>query len=136
MRNRNFARYVHNLIKLRRRLSVFKNEHFFTGQPVNKKGFKDLAWYTEKGTEFSHDDWNTANRKSLAYLTYVPGRLLLVIFNAHDKAVKWTLPLLKRTKKWKAVFETSGKFDLETSLESGKAIEIPAWSVMAIEIGV
>ena len=136
MRNRNFARYVHNLIKLRRRLSVFKNEHFFTGQPVNKKGFKDLAWYTEKGTEFSHDDWNTANRKSLAYLTYVPGRLLLVIFNAHDKAVKWTLPLLKRTKKWKAVFETSGKFDLETSLESGKTIEIPAWSVMAIEIGV
>ena len=136
MRNRNFARYVHNLIKLRRRLSVFKNEHFFTGQPVNKKGFKDLAWYTEKGTEFSHDDWNTANRKSLAYLTYVPGRLLLVIFNAHDKAVKWTLPLLKRTKKWKAIFETSGKFDLETSLESGKTVEIPAWSVMAIEIGV
>ena len=136
MNDRNFARYVHNLIKLRRRLNIFKNDHFFTGQPFNKKGFKDLAWYTERGTEFTDADWHATGRKSLAYLTYFPGRLLMTIFNAESRDISWQLPLLKRTKKWKIVLDTSGKIQSGTTPEPGKTIVVPAWSVVVMEINV
>ena len=136
MQNRNLARYVRNLIKLRRRLNVFKNDHFFTGQPFNKKGFKDLAWYTEFGTEFTASDWQANGRKSLAYISYVPGRLLLCIFNAENRDISWQLPLLKRTKKWKLILDSSEKINPNEVLEAGKTIVVPAWSVAAIEIGV
>ena len=136
MQDRHFARYVRSLIKLRHRLNVFKNEHFFDGLPVNKKGFKDLTWYTENGTEFSGGDWNISDRRSLAYLTYVPGRLFFVIFNADSKEIAWKLPLLKRTKKWKTILDSSGKFNLRIKPEAGKIIKVPAWSVLAMEITV
>ncbi len=133
---RNFARYVHRLIKLRKSLSVFKRKHFFTGQKVDKSDYKDLAWYTNRGTEFVGSDWNNVKEKSISYLAYSDNKLLLTIFNAEGEPKKWKLPAIKRAKSWKLLLDTSFELDDEIKLGSSKIIYVPAWSVVAIEIKV
>ena len=133
---RNFARYVRKLIKIRKSLSVFSRKQFFTGQEVDKTGFKDLAWYNEKGMEFVGADWNNARAKSISYMTYSDNKLLLTIFNAENNAIKWKLPSVKRAKKWKLILDSSLALEADVKLGSSKIINVPAWSVIAIEINI
>jgi glycogen operon protein len=61
------VRYVKNLIKLRRRMGIFNRKNFFLGAFTDaKQGIKDLAWYTEKGTEFEQGDWHQTNRRAIS----------------------------------------------------------------------
>ncbi|MBQ8870271.1 MAG: glycogen debranching protein GlgX [Alphaproteobacteria bacterium] len=133
---RNFARYVHKLIALRKSFNVFSRKHFFTGEKVEKTDYRDLAWYNEKGTEFVGADWNNGKAKSISYLAYSENKLLLTIFNAENEAKKWKLPNIKKTKNWNLVLDSSACFDKNTQLKSSKTIMIPAWSVLAIEINI
>lgn len=136
LEDRNFARYVRRLIKLRKRLNIFRQQHFFSGKKIDKKDFKDLAWYTENGVEFTGENWAQAQRKSLAYLAYSSNKLLLTIFNADNKPINWKLPPLKKTKKWKLALDSSGMFKDDNLIGSAKNITVPAWSVIAIEINI
>lgn len=136
IRDRNLARYVKRLIKIRKRLDMFSRQNFFSGQKANNKDFKDLAWYNEFGSEFSNKEWSEDSRKSLSYLAYSEHRLLLTIFNANDQAVEWKLPTLKHTKKWKLLLDSSQNMDTDIKIGNGKKIIVPAWAVIAIEINI
>ncbi len=136
MKDRNLARYVHDLIKIRRRLAVFKRRHFFTGKKLEKSDFKDLAWYTQSGAEFTGSEWNEEKRHALAYLAYAPGKLLLSIFNAGIDDISWKLPVIKKSKKWKVVVDSSGCFKDEAKLGSARSVNIPSRTVLAIEINI
>lgn len=136
LKDRKLVRYVQNLIKLRKRLSIFKRNQFFSGKNIGRSYFKDLAWYTEQGNEFTAADWNMAERKSLAYAVYAKGKLLFVIFNANDNSLEWKLPPLKKTKKWKVILDSSGKLKDKENIGAGEVMSISAWSVTAIEVSI
>ena len=127
------VRFVKNLIRLRRRMGVFNRKNFFTGKPIDKSGIKDLAWYTEKGTEFSGNDWYQANRRSLSYMVAAREKMFMVILNAQASSLKWKLPALKKAYKWNLLLDSSGKFE-EEHCASGKEIWVPAWSVLCFEV--
>lgn len=135
LHDRNFARFVRRLIQLRKRLPVFTRGGFFNGAKIEGTLFKDLAWYNENGAEFTAADWLDDKRKSIAYLAYCADKLLFVIFNATPQAQMWKLPALKKTRKWRLVFDSSETLSHDVSLGSAKSFEMPAWSVVAIEIG-
>ena len=136
LKDRKLVRYVRRLIALRKHLNIFKRNQFFSGKSIGRSYFKDLAWYTEHGNEFTSAAWNTAERKALAYAVYGKGKLLFVIFNANDKSLEWKLPLLKKTKKWKVLSESSGKLKNKENVDAGEVINVPAWSVTAIEVSI
>lgn len=136
LKDRKLVRYVQNLIKLRKRLNIFKRNQFFSGKSTGRSYFKDLAWYTERGTEFTAADWSTAGRKSLAYAAYGKGKLLFTIFNAVEHNTEWKLPMLKKTKKWKVLSDSSGKLKDKENITAGAVINIPAWSVTVIEVSI
>lgn len=136
LRDRNLARFVHNLINLRKSLSVFKRNLFFDGKKAGTADYKDLAWYNETGVEFTAADWNKNDRKCLSYAVYSPNKLLLVVFNAGTENIKWKLPLFKGAKKWKLAVDSSGEFKDENKLKSGQVVLIPAWSVVAAIIDI
>ena len=136
LKDRKLVRYVQNLIKLRKHLNIFKRNQFFSGKSSGRSYFKDLAWYTEHGNEFTAADWNAPERKSLAYAVYGKGKLLFTIFNANDNSVEWKLPALKKTKKWKVILDSSGKLKDKENIGAGEVINIPAWSVTAIEVSI
>lgn len=136
LKDRKLVRYVQKLIKLRKHLNIFKRNQFFSGKSSGRSYFKDLAWYTEHGNEFTAADWNAPERKSLAYAVYGKGKLLFTIFNANDNSVEWKLPALKKTKKWKVLLDSSEKLKNKDNISAGEMVNIPAWSVIAIEVSI
>ena len=48
-KDRDMVRFIRKAIKLRRRLKMFNRKKFFEGKSQGRKGYKDLAWFTEKG---------------------------------------------------------------------------------------
>ena len=103
---------------------------------MEKDDIKDLAWYNEKGQEFIASDWNNAKTKSISYMVYSEHSLLLTIFNAENSDKKWKLPNVKKAKKWKLVLDSSETLGDDIKLGSSKLINVPAWSVLAIEINI
>ena len=127
-------RYVKNLIKLRNKMGVFGYRNFFSGSVSDpKKGIKDLAWYTEKGTEFIEADWYQHNRKAISYVVDAEDKLYMVIMNANCNNIKWKLPSFKKTYKWTMVLDSSEQFEFD-KIASGSEIWVPAWSVLCFEI--
>jgi pullulanase/glycogen debranching enzyme len=94
---------------------------------------KDLAWYTEKGTEFIEADWYQHNRKAISYVVDAEDRLYMVIMNANCNNIKWKLPGFKKTYKWTMVLDSSEQFEFD-KIASGSEIWVPAWSVLCFEI--
>ncbi len=130
----NNIRFVKKLIKLRRKMGIFNRKNFFSGMIVDaKQGIKDLAWYTEKGTEFTQNDWFEPNRKSLAYMVMANDKMFMIILNANGNNVKWRLPNVKKSYKWNLLLDSSEKFKADR-LSALAEIWVPAWSVLCFEI--
>lgn len=127
-------RYIKNLIKLRRKMGIFSRKNFFSGAVIDQKqGIKDLAWFTEKGTEFSQSDWSQNNRRALSYMVAAHEKMFMVILNANSSDTKWKLPALRKSYKWNLLLDSSENFE-ETAVVSGAEIWVPAWSVLCFEI--
>lgn len=130
----NNIRFIKGLIKLRKRMGIFNRRNFFSGAVTDdKQGFKDLAWYTEKGVEFLQGDWFQANRRALSYAVTAHEKLFMVIMNANANNVSWKLPHFKKSYKWNLLLDTSAKFEAE-KITGGAEIWVPAWSVLCFEI--
>ena len=130
----NNIRFVKKLIKLRKRMGIFNRKNFFTGSVINTKlGVKDLAWYTEKGTEFTQADWYQVNRKCLSYAVVAQEKMFMIILNANANNLKWKLPSFKKSYKWNLLLDSSEKFEADR-LGAGAEVWVPAWSVLCFEI--
>lgn len=129
-----FTRYVRRVINLRRKLKIFERHQFFKGKPVDKKGLKDIMWYTEGGREFHSEDWHDSNRKALSYCVNAGSKLILAVFNGNYQPLNWKLPDLDVTGKWSLLLDSSEKFAADHGIEQGKTIKVPGWSVLVFEI--
>ena len=129
-----FANFVKNLIELRHEMPIFKRRHFFDGQKVEGTNYKDLSWYNEKGVEFTTSDWQNPSRKSLSFLAFDGKDFLYMIFNASSKKIEWKLPVLKKTKQWELLFDTSLSIKAD-KIENTDSIIVPAECIIAIKIG-
>lgn len=132
-KDRDMVRFIRKAIKLRRRLKIFNRKKFFEGKSQGRKGYKDLAWFTEKGVEFSVADWNDHNRRSLSYAVYNNRSFVLTILNAESSDISWRLPALEGNT-WELALDSSGKFNQSSKLGSHQMIKVPAWSTLVIEI--
>ncbi|MBE6453902.1 MAG: glycogen debranching protein GlgX [Alphaproteobacteria bacterium] len=126
--------FVRKLIRLRKRLKIFKRQRFFTGKIVDADGNKDLAWYTERGNEFASSDWHDGNRRSLSYLVKDGNGFILSIFNANHQSIDWKLPAIKQNLSWTLLLDSSEQLPKDIKLKSGGIVKVPAWSVLLIEI--
>ncbi len=129
---RNMARFVRRLIRLRKKLKIFDRRRFFEGKVQGRKGMKDLAWYNERGVEFSSADWNDNTRRMLAYAVPDGASSVLCIFNARAAETEWRLPGIAGN--WSLLMDSSESFSDENSLGMHKIIRVPAWSVLVFEI--
>ena len=57
-----FARKV---MQMRREHAVFRQRYYFRGEPVDDAGQKDLAWIGPDGHEFSAEEWNSGETRTI-----------------------------------------------------------------------
>ncbi len=91
------------LIGLRRDHPVFRRRRWFQGRPI--RGTVDIGWFKPSGKVMTDKDWVAGHERSLGVFLNgkgIPGHdergqplsddSFLVVFNAHSREVKWTLP--------------------------------------------
>ena len=129
---RKMISFVKKLINLRKNLQIFARQKFFTGKVIDAYGHKDLAWYTEAGTEFSDKDWREGERHGISYLVYHNQKYIWVIFNANYETQKWTMPdIVDKNAVSEILLDSSNHL---SGISNERVFDIPAWSVVVLEI--
>ncbi|HET9748112.1 MAG TPA: glycogen debranching protein GlgX [Casimicrobiaceae bacterium] len=97
--------FVRRIVALRRAHPAFRRRHFFEGRPLAGTEAKDIAWLKPDGAEMTEQEWNVGFARCLG--VYLDGRRLgesdargrdvtdddfIVLFNAHDGPIPFTLP--------------------------------------------
>jgi isoamylase len=116
-------RFTIQVSQLRREHPVFRRRRFFDGRPVRRGAgapLPDIAWFTPDSREMSEEDWEAGFGKSVAAFLNgegIPDRnargerivddSFIMIFNAHDGSIDFTLPPPEWGAKWEIVLDTA-----------------------------
>jgi isoamylase len=111
-------RFTRRLTILRREHPIFRRPRWFKGGVEQPHG-RDIAWFTPNGEEMSQEDWQTGFAKSMT--VFLNGAAMsqvgpqaqplkddsfLVLFNAHNDSLAFTLPGLEWGSSWAEVLNT------------------------------
>ena len=116
-------RFTARVSQLRREHPVFRRRRFFDGRPVRRgEGTRlpDIAWFTPDAREMTEEDWEAGFGKSVAVFLNgegIPDRnsrgervvddSFIMIFNAHDGSIDFTLAPIEWGAKWEIVLDTA-----------------------------
>jgi glycogen operon protein len=111
--------FTRQVIALRRELPVLRDNRWPTGQPDADER-RDLAWFSVWGLPMTEEEWTNPSVRCIAALfdgrfTPVAGQpspSVLLLFNASDEAVVFTLPEAAGVAEWQVRVDTGqGHFD-------------------------
>jgi len=136
------------LTKLRMEHPVFRRRRFFDGRPVHVKGeqLRDIAWFTPSAAEMTETDWETGYARSVAVFLngdaiaapnprgqQVRDDSFLLMFNADDSPIEFTLPCSDYGERWEIVVDTTSPLDVERpSLKADATVEVEARAVLVL----
>jgi isoamylase len=113
--------FVRSLIRLRLEHPVLRRPRFFHGRSMPHMQIKDITWMRPDGTEMIAEDWYDGSRRALGLLLGgdpgdefisllgYPERddSFLLLLNAHDSAIPYTLPKSDGREMWEKLVETT-----------------------------
>jgi glycogen operon protein len=129
-RARQLGAFARKLVRLRAEHPILRRGRFFTGAFNEAVGVKDVTWVAPSGGEMSMDDWHNPGTRCFGML--MDGRAqatgirvaaadttLLMILNAHNEPVAFTLPDCAGGQAWSLVFDTFDADHAEARLACG-----------------
>ena len=115
---RSLTRYVQTLTGLRARYPILRRSRFLSGIYNEELGIKDITWINAAGREMDDADWEEASMRCFGML--MDGRAqpsgirqrgrditLLIVMNAHDDVVVFTLPECPGGAEWERMIDTN-----------------------------
>jgi glycogen operon protein len=112
--------FTRQLIRLRRTHPTFWRQHWLLGRsPHGEGGCPDIVWFTPDGSPMTDQDWGNGGLKSV--MVFLNGGAIagsgvrgervmdnsfLLLFNAHDHIVHFTLRGAETDAKWRIRFDT------------------------------
>ena len=138
--------FTRRVIRLRNEHPVFRRRGWFKGRPLRGKGISDIAWLRIDGQQMSDEDWQQGFVKSL--MVFLNGDALheldddgkrvrdasfLLLFNAHDEALDFTLPPSSFGEKWTVVVDTATEVgERDAHIASGSTLRVEGRSVIVL----
>jgi isoamylase len=118
-RDRQMLAFTRSLIRLFTAHPVLRRRRFFQGRQIRGSRVKDLTWYAPDGSEMTDEEWHAPGVRALG-VQYAGDAIeergprgeritddtLLIILNADERPVAFTLPNHEAAKRWKLVFDT------------------------------
>jgi glycogen operon protein len=125
---------IGDLARLRRRFPQLKPHHWLSGR--REDGSHDIQWLTPAATEMTEQDWTFAEGRYLSYVlapAHKGGEPLLVVFNAADQPIEFTLPQWPNVGRWVTVLDTScyPQAPEPSGKSSSSKLSSPALAVLA-----
>ena len=118
-RRKALLEFTKTAFALRHAHPIFRRRHFFRGAPVKDGAPKDLMWLRADGQEMTEQDWQNGRNRVLGALvngdatddTDERGRpirddTMLLLTNAGDDEVRFTLPHLGHEGRWAELVDT------------------------------
>jgi glycogen operon protein len=145
--------YVRTLIRLRSEHAVFRRRRFFAGKALRggRNRLGDIAWLTLSGEEMTGDDWDAGYVKSLT--VFLNGRAIsepdrrgervqdesfLMLFNASNEDLQFTVPLRRYGPRWTRVLDTASGVaepDDDSPVKPGDTITVTNNSLQLLRRG-
>ncbi|MEO7126208.1 MAG: glycogen debranching protein GlgX [Nakamurella sp.] len=120
----NLVEFTSAVARLRRHHPTFRRRRFFDGRPVSRgagEPLPDIVWMTPSGQVMTDADWDADFGRSIAVFLNgrgIPGadergqsvvdNSFLLLFNAHDDELAFSLPPEEYGTAWNTVIDTSG----------------------------
>jgi len=137
--------------KLRRDHPVFRRRRFFEGRPLHSDDVSDIGWFKPDGQLMSHDDWSEGFAKSIGVFLNgdaipspdrrgepVTDDSFLLLFNAFDEGLTFTLPGEEWGERWTVEVDTGGLVvdgvdeEEERMAKAGDTIEVLPRSMVVL----
>ncbi|MGH9063498.1 MAG: glycogen debranching protein GlgX [Acidimicrobiales bacterium] len=112
--------YTRRLLALRRDHPVLHRRRFFHGRHLRGSEVTDIGWFTPEGTVMTDADWEAGYARSIGVFLngetipspdargeVVVDASFLLLLNAHDEAIDFTLPKGDWGEEWEVVLDTS-----------------------------
>jgi isoamylase len=120
---RDLLEFTRQLIRIFHQHPVLRRRKFFQGRPVRGDETKDISWFRPDGQEMADHDWRNEQARSLAVRLAgdaidevdergrrVTDDTLLILLNAHHRAVSFTLPAHRAGDSWEQLLDTRESF--------------------------
>jgi glycogen operon protein len=141
-------KFTQSLARLRRDHPVFRRRRFFDGKPAHIRGeaLRDIEWFTPAGVEMTESDWETGYARSMGVFLNggaigdpdprgqaVVDDSFLLLFNAADSAIEFTLPSSEYGERWEIAVDTSSPLAIDRpSLKAEGTVGVEARSVLVL----
>jgi isoamylase len=115
-----FLAFVRRMIRLRKEHPLFRRRRFFQGRQLRGAGVKDITWLTPAGREMTDEEWSSslASALGLQMSGFLEGEHdaqgrpekdddFLLLFNADQHGVAFTLPPVPEEARWEAFMDTA-----------------------------
>ena len=138
--------FCQRLVHYRKDHPVFRRRRWFQGRPIHGSEVKDIAWFTLHGEQMAEEDWGLGHARSLA--VFLNGQTIpnpnprgepvmddnfILIFNAHDQPLTFTLPAAYWGQRWGLELNTdAGWAESVEVFEAGSDITAEARSLMVL----
>jgi glycogen operon protein len=139
--------FTQSLVKLRREHQVFRRRRFFAGNADHggESELGDIAWFTPEAQHMDEEAWSNGQARSL--MIFLNGSAIpepdprgqqilddsfLVMFNAHDEALAFTLPDEEYGAQWIPVIDTARHEIEATPLDPTWQIQVQARSIVVL----
>jgi glycogen operon protein len=113
--------FVCRVVRLRNIEPVLTRRQFFQGRQIRGAGATDLTWFSAGGREMKDADWDAPHVRVLGVKMNgkmideedergrpILGTTVLLLFNADDEEILFTMPETAAREYWKPLFDTSG----------------------------
>jgi glycogen operon protein len=137
--------FVRQMIRLRYQQPVLKRRKFFQGRQIRGGSRSDLIWLRPAGREMEDVDWNALKARVLGVRLdgkmldevdergrAITGATLLVLFNAEDREVEFTLPDTPENRYWRPIVDTASVQPQAAKLPSGSRYALLARSLAVL----
>jgi glycogen operon protein len=143
-RQKQLLAFTRKCFSLRHAHAVLRRRHFFRGAPTVRGGPKDLSWIRPDGNEMSNDDWHNGGH-TIGMLIYgdatdetddrgrpIKGETLLLLVNASNTDVTFTLPTINGDGIWAELIDTAFR---ELHMVTSGVVELAPYSLILLRYG-
>ena len=146
--DRPLTEFVAAVTRLRMEHPTFRRAQFFDGRPVRRgegEPLPDIVWLTPSGEAMSPENWDSGFGLAIGVFLNgdgIPGRdsrgqrisdvNFLLLFNAHDAGVEFTIPAAEYSANWDIVVDTAGAAADTTPRPAGDKLSITAKSLTVL----
>jgi glycogen operon protein len=114
-----FIKKVADLLELRRRIPLLRQESYVHGNARNADGQRNIEWLSPDGRTFEDNEWAQLRSLTLVLVDTAPANeiavdAVAVMFNADEALTEFMLPPATGKRSWRKVFSTC-----DTKLLSG-----------------